>query len=50
MLNICGGGADRFVVVDTETTGVYPSDRLVEIALVTISLTGEILDIYDTMV
>ncbi len=46
----CCGGADRFVVVDTETTGVYPSDRIVEIALVTISLTGEILDVYETMV
>lgn len=46
----CCGGADRFVVVDTETTGVYPSDRIVEIALVTISLTGEILDVYDTLV
>ena len=33
-----------------KTTGVYPSDRIVEIALVTISLTGEILDIYDTLV
>lgn len=46
----CCGGADRFVVVDTETTGVYTSDRIVEIALVTISLTGEILDVYDTLV
>lgn len=46
----CCGGADRFVVVDTETTGVYTSDRIVEIALVTISLTGEILDVYETMV
>lgn len=50
MLNDCCGGADRFVVVDTETTGVYPSDRIVEIALVTVSLTGEVLDVYDTLV
>ena len=43
------GGADRFVVVDTETTGVYNSDRVVEVALVTLSLVGEVLDTYDTL-
>ena len=38
ILQQCAGGADRFVVVDVETTGVYPSNRVVEIALITLSL------------
>ena len=49
-LQNCAGGADRFVVVDVETTGVYPSHRIVEVALVTISLNGEVLDVFDTLV
>lgn len=44
------GGADRIVVVDTETTGVYPTDRIVEIALITLSLDGAVLDVWDTLV
>lgn len=36
--------------MDTETTGVYDEDRVVEIALVTLSLTGHVIDVYDTMV
>lgn len=44
------GGADRFAVVDTETTGVYLSDRVVEIAVVTVGLDGGVLDQYDTLV
>lgn len=43
------GGADRFVVVDTETTGVYPTDRIVEIALVTLDLDGMVVEIWDTL-
>jgi len=50
VLQNCAGGADRFVVVDVETTGVYPSDRVVEVALVTISLSGVVLDVFDTLV
>ena len=49
-LQKCAGGADRFAVVDVETTGVYQSDRIVEIAIVTVSLNGEILDVFDTLV
>src|SRR5690606_31489249 len=49
-LRAIAGGADRVVVVDTETTGVYPSDRIVEIAMVTLSLDGELLDVWDTLV
>jgi DNA polymerase-3 subunit epsilon len=44
------GGADRLVVFDTETTGVYPSDRIIEIGLVTLSLDGEVLDRYETLI
>lgn len=44
------GGADRFAVVDTETTGVYPNDRIVEIAVVTVGLDGRVLDRWDTLV
>lgn len=44
------GGADRFAVLDTETTGVYPSDRVVEIAVVTVGLDGQLLDEFDTLV
>lgn len=49
-LRECAGGADRLVVIDTETTGVYPSDRIVEIALVTLSLDGDVLDLFETLV
>jgi DNA polymerase-3 subunit epsilon len=44
------GGAERFVVVDTETTGVYPSDRIVEISIVTVDLEGQVIDVYDTLI
>ncbi len=50
VLALCAGGAERFVVVDCETTGVYPSDRIVELAIVTLGLDGQILDVYDTLV
>jgi DNA polymerase-3 subunit epsilon len=40
----------RFVVVDVETTGVYNSDRIVEVAAVTMSPDGTILDEWETLV
>lgn len=49
-LHRCAGGADRFVIVDTETTGVYPADRIVEIALITLSLSGEVVDVFETLI
>ncbi len=49
-LRECAGGADRLVVVDTETTGVYATDRVVEIAIVTMSLDGTVLDVFDTLI
>ncbi len=42
--------ADRFAVLDTETTGLYNSDRIVEIAIVTMSLDGKITDIWETLI
>lgn len=50
MLGALLGGADRLVVVDTETTGVYSSDRVVEVALVTMSAAGEIVDVWDSLI
>jgi DNA polymerase-3 subunit epsilon len=44
------GGADRVTVVDCETTGVYNSDRIVEIAIVTLDLDGQVIDTWDTLV
>lgn len=38
------------MVVDTETTGVYNSDRVVEVAIVTLTLDGDIIDEWDTLV
>ena len=50
LLERLAGGADRFVVVDTETTGVYPSDRIVEVAIVTLDLDGNVVEVWDTLV
>ena len=44
------GGADRIVVIDTETTGVLNSDRVVEIALVTLDLQGVVTEVWETLV
>lgn len=44
------GEGDRFVVVDVETTGVYDSDRVVEVAAVTVSPGGRIVDEWDTLI
>lgn len=44
------GGANRIAVVDCETTGVYPTDRIVEVAIVTLSLTGELVEEWVTLV
>ena len=44
------GGADRIAVVDTETTGVYDRDRVVEIAIVTMSLDGQVIDIWESLI
>lgn len=42
-------GGDRFVVVEVETTGLYGNDRMVEVADVTVSGEGAIVDAWDTL-
>jgi DNA polymerase-3 subunit epsilon len=49
-LGFLAGGADRICVVDCETTGVYNSDRVVELAIVTVDLNGNTVDAWDTLV
>lgn len=44
------GNGDRIAVVDVETTGVYNRDRVVEIAVVTLTTSGEIADEWHTLV
>jgi DNA polymerase-3 subunit epsilon len=44
------GGADRIAVIDCETTGVYNSDRIVELAIVSVDLDANIIDTWDTLV
>jgi len=43
------GIADRVVVVDTETTGFTASDRVVEIACVTVDLHGRVIGEWQTL-
>lgn len=40
----------QFVVVDVETTGLYAADRVVEVAAVTTTADGRIIDEWDTLV
>ena len=45
------GGADRIVVIATVATGVFVgTDQIIEIALVTLGLTGTVLDVWETLV
>jgi len=39
----------KFAVIDTETTGLYTSDRVVEIAIVMLDEGGQVLDEWDTL-
>lgn len=41
---------DRVVVLDCETTGVYSTDRVVEVAAVTLDLGGQVVDEWETLV
>jgi DNA polymerase-3 subunit epsilon len=51
-----GGGlhhaveVERVVVVDTETTGLYTSDRVIEVGAVTFDLAGKVIDEWDTLI
>lgn len=44
------GNADRYVVVDVETTRLYNVDRIVEVAAVTVDSSGAIVDEWGTLV
>ncbi len=46
------GGADRIAIIDVETTGLSPwrHDRIVEIAIVVMSRSGDVEHEYDTLV
>lgn len=44
------GAAERLAVVDVETTGLYKTDRIVEIAVVTMDLSGTVVDTFETLV
>ncbi|MFJ1461694.1 exonuclease domain-containing protein [Nocardia sp. N2S4-5] len=41
---------DRVAVLDVETTGLYRSDRVVEIAVVTMDASGQVIDEFDTLI
>jgi DNA polymerase-3 subunit epsilon len=43
-------GVDRVTVVEVETTGVYRTDRIVEIAIVTMDTCGNVIDEFETLV
>ena len=44
------GTAERIVVVDCETTGVFTRDRVVEVGLVTLDVHGRVIDRWETLV
>jgi DNA polymerase-3 subunit epsilon len=44
------GGADRLTVIDVETTGFANTDRVVEIAVVTLDLDGRVIDEFETLI
>jgi DNA polymerase III subunit epsilon len=43
-------GADRIAVIDVETTGLYRTDRIVEIAIITMDSSGLVIDEFETLV
>lgn len=49
-LTMLAGDGDRFAVVDTETTGLGADARIVEIAVITVSLKGEIRHVLETLI
>jgi DNA polymerase-3 subunit epsilon len=50
LLGALAGSADRIAVLDCETTGVYSSDRILEIAIVTVGLDGHVIEAWETLV
>lgn len=43
-------GVDRVTVVDVETTGLYRTDRIVEIAIITMDTSGNVIEEFDTLI
>lgn len=43
-------GADRIAIIDVETTGLYQTDRVVEIAVVTLDANGTVVDVFETLI
>lgn len=41
---------ERLAVLDVETTGLYKSDRVVEVAVVTLDPDGDIVEVFETLV
>ena len=48
--NLLTEGSDRLVVLDTETTGLGTNDRVVEMAIVTLSADGEVWETWDSLI
>ncbi len=44
------GGAGRIAVMDVETTGLYSTDRVVEVAVVTINGDGDVEEEFETLI
>jgi DNA polymerase III epsilon subunit-like protein len=43
-------GADRIAVIDVETTGLYKTDRVIEVAIVTMDPSGAVVETFETLV
>jgi len=44
------GKGDRIAVIDVETTGLYNTDRVVEIGIITLNGKGEVIETFETLV
>lgn len=44
------GEADRIAVIDVETTGLWSTDRVVEVAIVTVDRSGSIVDEFECLI
>lgn len=44
------GSSERLAVVDVETTGLYRSDRVVEVAIVTLDASGAVVEEFESLV
>ena len=49
-LDMLLAGVERLAVVDVETTGLYNSDRVVEVGIVTMDRAGTVIDEFETLI